>query len=221
MTLPYAAPVSFLFTCLTRPLLRPSFWWAMLALSFASAICSAGAVESEKGAASYAQTIRHLAPLAEQGDPNAQFRLGILVARGYGSSFTPSPEIAHDLFAKAAVQGHLGAQFQLGFQFERGVGTQSDLKKAIFFYMIAAKKRHVNAQFNLAVLHANGRHMKADYIKAYRWVSIAHQTALTQQIPGQLSAEIKRVRDLIRDKLTHGQAARVEMQAIAVTGMQV
>jgi TPR repeat protein len=51
-------------------------------------------------------------PLAEQGDADAQYRLGVLYANGYG---VPKDYVqARQWYEKAAAQGNTIAQYNLG-----------------------------------------------------------------------------------------------------------
>lgn len=84
----------------------------------------------------YATAIREWKPLAEQGDPEAQFRLGEmhLRGRGVGQNFRK----AADWYAKAADAGHSGAQAILGGLHAAGLGVPRDFGAAYFWLIVAA-----------------------------------------------------------------------------------
>ena len=65
-----------------------------------------------------------LEPLAETGDPAAQFQLGALYRCGCGVE--RDDKQAFDWFEKAAEKNFTRAQFNLGNMYENGWGTRAD-----------------------------------------------------------------------------------------------
>ena len=65
---------------------------------------------------------------ARQGDPDAQFQLGLIYCRGEGVP-TDHGEAAK-WFRAAALQGHAGAQNNLGSMYLEGRGVRGDIVKA-------------------------------------------------------------------------------------------
>jgi len=91
----------------------------------------------------YATALRELRPLAEQGDPRAQFRLGSLYENGDG---VPRDFAKARLwYEKAAAQGEAKAQFYLGIQSAYGEGGPLDLVQAHMWYSLAAGNGNANA----------------------------------------------------------------------------
>ena len=86
----------------------------------------------------YATAIRELRPLAEQGDGDAQFNLGIMYDVGLG--------VRHDYaealqwYRKAAEQGHAKAQFNLGLMYTNGEGAPQNYAQAHMWYNLAASR---------------------------------------------------------------------------------
>ena len=68
----------------------------------------------------YATALREWRPLAEQGDPSAQFRLGSLYENGDGVPRDFAK--ARQWYEKAAAQGEAKSQFCLGNQSAYGEG---------------------------------------------------------------------------------------------------
>ncbi|WP_130471358.1 tetratricopeptide repeat protein [Candidatus Magnetaquicoccus inordinatus] len=64
------------------------------------------------------EVITDLLQLAEQGDQDAQFKLGFLYAKGI--TVAADLQEARRWFGKAAEQGHNGAQFELQRLTEEG-----------------------------------------------------------------------------------------------------
>ena len=107
------------------------------------------------GRGDYAAALRELRPLAEQGDPGAQFYLGLLYENGDG---VPRDFVkARQWYEKAAIQGEAKAQFYLGMQSAYGEGGPMDLVQAHMWYSLAAGNGHARA-----ALHRNdlAREMK-------------------------------------------------------------
>ncbi len=86
----------------------------------------------------YATALREWRPLAEQGNANSQFFLGVMYDKGQG--------VRQDLreaarwFRKAAEQGVAEAQFFLGFIYGKGLGVPQDYAKAHMWYDLAASR---------------------------------------------------------------------------------
>jgi Sel1 repeat len=65
---------------------------------------------------------------ANQGDPKAQYKLGVLYFEG--KSVQPDYPAAARWFEMAALQGHAASQFALGELYEEGAGVPQDFVKA-------------------------------------------------------------------------------------------
>jgi len=95
------------------------------------------------GRGDYATALRELRPLAEQGDPAAQFYLGLLYENGDG---VPRDFVkARQWYEKAAAQGEAKAQFYLGMQSAYGEGGPMDLVQAHMWYSLAAGNGNAHA----------------------------------------------------------------------------
>ena len=84
----------------------------------------------------YATAQREWRQLAEQGDADAQYNLGVMYdfAKGVPQDFTA----ARQWYEKAAAQGHAGAQNNLGGLYEFGHGVKRDYVRAYMWYSIAS-----------------------------------------------------------------------------------
>ena len=91
----------------------------------------------------YATALREWRPLAERGDPSAQFRLGSLYENGDGVPRDFAK--AHQWYEKAAAQGDAKAQFYLGIQSAYGEGGPLDLVQAHMWYSLAAGNGNAHA----------------------------------------------------------------------------
>lgn len=100
-----------------------------------------------------------------QGDVEATFRLARLVHRG-GGKLAQSPDLAAELYRRAAQQGHSGAQNWLGFCYQFGFGQTLDYARAVNWYRKAAEQGYPAAQNNLGMLYLSGKGVSQDLLKA-------------------------------------------------------
>ena len=115
----------------------------------------------------YATALREFRPLAEQGDAEAQFNLGVMYADGEG---VPEDDVqAAFWFRKAAEQGVAAAQFNLGVMYAKGEGVPEDDVQAAFWFRKAAGQGDAEAQYNLGVMYDNGRGVPEDDGQAVFW----------------------------------------------------
>jgi uncharacterized protein len=84
----------------------------------------------------YAEAMRLLRPLAEQGDPNAQTVIGLLYGNGRGIPKDYGQALAW--FRKAAEQGYEAAQNDLGVMYALGQGAPQDYVQAYMWFDLAA-----------------------------------------------------------------------------------
>jgi len=77
-------------------------------------------------------------PLAEQGDPEAQFNLGLLYLDGHG--VPQSSAEAANWFRRAAEQDYAAAQHNLGAMYGSGQGVKRDYVQAYKWLNICAAK---------------------------------------------------------------------------------
>ena len=106
--------------------------------------------------------------LAEQGDIEAQFDLGLMYAKGKGVP-QDRAEAMH-WYRQAAEQGHVKAQFHLGSMYDWvPKGVPRDGAEAVRWYRRAAEQGDFLAPILLGDMYANGRGVAQDYIKAIQW----------------------------------------------------
>jgi localization factor PodJL len=125
---------------------------------------------------------------AANGDPSAEYEVGIRFAEGRGVA--QNFEEAVRWLDRAARAGIVPAQFRLGSLYEKGLGSKKDIEAARKLYVAAAEKGHAKAMHNLAVLYAEGIEGKPDYKTAAQWFSRAanHGVADSQYNLGILYA---------------------------------
>lgn len=93
-----------------------------------------------------------LQKLANQGDPDAQYQMGILYHNGEG--VPQSDTMAVEWFQRAANQGYAGSQSTLGAYYEAGRGVPQDFSKAYFWSVLAVAQGDENSKFRMQDLAA-------------------------------------------------------------------
>lgn len=95
----------------------------------------------------YVSARKAMLPLAEAGDPNSQWGLGLIYQRGLGVEQSDSE--AFKWFKKSAEGGFVDAQFSLATAYFTGEGAEVDVDEAHRWLMAAAEQGHVEAQYQL------------------------------------------------------------------------
>ena len=122
----------------------------------------------------YDEAYRLWQPLAEQGDSDAQYNLGLLYMNGLGVE--KNERTALMWFTRAGQQGLADAQYNAGVMFYTGKGAYPSQKTAVEWWELAAGHGHANAQNNLAVMYAFGYGVGQDRDKALAlWTAAAEQ----------------------------------------------
>ncbi|MCZ6482852.1 MAG: peptidoglycan-binding protein, partial [Alphaproteobacteria bacterium] len=132
--------------------------------------------EYQKGQAAYkrrdyAEAARRYRKAAEQGHVSAQFRLGIMYAKGRGVRRDYAEALKW--YRKAAERGHSNAQLSVGARYERGQGVTRDYAKAVMWYRRAAKQGYPWALRNLGLMYYRGKGVPKDYVRAHLWLNLA------------------------------------------------
>ena len=154
-----------------------------------------GAEAYERG--DYKTALQEWRPFAESGDPQAQFRLGLMYENGWGVN--QDGEEAVKWFRRASKQGHARAeqhlaamvgidlkgiaqllragaelgyatsQNNLGSMYRRGYSVPQDYKEAVKWFRKAAEQGDAPAQNNLGSMYRNGYGVPQDYKEAVKW----------------------------------------------------
>lgn len=106
--------------------------------------------------------------LAEQGDPEAQMKLGVMLSSGVGVSQDTAEGLKW--YQKSAGQGYAPGQWNLAFVYIRGELVTQDFKKAFDLLQSAADAGFDNAQYDLGMMYLQGLAVPApDQDKAEVW----------------------------------------------------
>jgi hypothetical protein len=106
-----------------------------------------GEVDQATRAGDYSTLVLLLAPLADAGDAEAQYRLAGLYRAGRGVE--RDLELAAELLHRAAGQGHATAQHSLGTMYMKGLGVPQDPIKAKFWFEAASEQEALADEANL------------------------------------------------------------------------
>lgn len=106
--------------------------------------------------------------LAEQGDSDAAFKIGLFY--DVGENGIRDADRAVYWYRRAAEGGNLHAQHNLAVAYANGDGVTMDINKAIKWWTLSASRGNADSQYNLGILYAMGVHgIKKDLEKAKRW----------------------------------------------------
>ncbi|WP_449370697.1 tetratricopeptide repeat protein [Thiomonas sp.] len=171
------------------------------------ACASVQAANFDKGLIAYARgdyttALHELQPLAEQGDAQAQYTLGLIyvIGRGVPQDYA----MAAYWYRKAAEQGHAGAQFNLGLLYDDGRGVPQNYAKAIQWYRKAAEQGDAKAQALVGLMYEYGRGVLQDYVQAHKWLNIAASNG---------DEVARKERDKLVARMTPGQIQQAQFLA--------
>ena len=147
----------------------------------------------------YATALREWTPLAEQGDANAQYNLGVMYDRGQG--VPQDYKTVVKWFKLAAEQGHVNALHNLGVMYDRGQGVPQDYKTALKWYILAAEQGAGRSQYNVGVMYNTGRGTPQDIVYAHMWFNIAASSGFEDGV---------KARDLFAKEMTPSQLEKAQ-----------
>lgn len=115
--------------------------------------------------------LREMIEKAEQGDVNAQWKLGWKYYDGDGvrNDYTK----AFSYFKLVADAGYVDAQCVLGLLYEDGIGVEKDYTLAAYYYKLAAEQNYSEAQNRLGLLYVNGQGVVRDYALAAHYFKLS------------------------------------------------
>ena len=110
---------------------------------------------------------------AENGDEEAQYKLGCLYFQGVG--IPTDYQKALNWFLKAAEQSDPKAQRMVGVFYGDGLGVAKDYAEAVRWTRLAAQQGDSTAKYNLGYSYATGEGVPKNGEEAFRWF---HKSAL-------------------------------------------
>lgn len=160
-------------------MMKPALALPQAALLFAGCATTTGTttgaptmtVDEPGQQAAFAAEVERLRPLAEAGDADAQFGLGVAYARGRGVPMDTREAVRW--LRLAAGQGHPDALFDLANGYRHGRGVTADLAEAARLYRLAAEQGDAYGRYDLGLLVEDGRGTKRDPAEAFALFSLA------------------------------------------------
>jgi hypothetical protein len=148
--------------------------WLAIAFLVLRASTGLAAADTAAGVAAYdnkdyTNALKLLKPEAENGDPEAQVKYGLIFAKGLG--VTKDAAEAFNWFQKSAAQGNVEAMFCMGIAFDIGdADGGKDPAKAAAWYRKAAEKGYARAEYNLAGMLQYGDGVPANLGEGAAWL---------------------------------------------------
>ncbi len=204
----------------------------LLALGLASmAPATAGQLEDARAAyqaGDYAEALRILRPIAEQGNALAQATLGDMyyLGDGYYEMLLEAPNSFYEAlrlqyyyrgkgvpqnyaeaarwYRLAAEQGHARTQVRLGFMYQFGYGVLQNYAEAVKWYRLAAEQGDADAQSSLGFRYQNGEGVPQDNVLAHMWFNLAASKGV---------AGAAQLRDDVASRMTRNQIAEAQKLA--------
>ncbi len=115
----------------------------------------------------YAAALKVFVPLAEAGNADAEYSVGVMYANGRGMPRAYAE--AAKWFRRAAEKGQAGAQYDLGVLYAKGQGVPEDTTEAAKWFRKAADQGKPSAQYNLGYMYSTGQGVPQDYAEAAKW----------------------------------------------------
>jgi uncharacterized protein len=146
---------------------------------FAVSLCIVllGAVFIYEKAFNNEPTVDELKLLANQGDMDAQNKLGAAYFNGKGVEKNISE--AHRWFTVSAEKGYAKSQHNLGIMYYTGQGVPQNHVEALKWFSKAASQGLADAQYNLGVMYYQGTGITQNYPEALKLYSQAAQKGHT------------------------------------------
>ena len=119
----------------------------------------------------YETALTEWQPLADAGDADGQFGMGLLYGNGFGVAL--DDEQALKWYGLAAGQGHAEAQCNLAVMYANGWGVPQSDEEAFKWYTLAAEQGVAAAQINVGRMYAGGFGVAQDKIMGHKWFNIA------------------------------------------------
>ncbi len=120
-----------------------------------------------------AEEFKVIKKAAELGEPNAQYKLGLIYEKG-GTVVGAHEPTAVLWFSQAAQRGHAMAQEKMGTRYLTGKGVGVDVKKAEELLLLSGNQGYARGQYRLGQLYNRGASgVRRSYEKAVDWYTKA------------------------------------------------
>lgn len=117
-------------------------------------------------------------PIAEAGDPVAQFDLGTIYRKSHEMERSSTEAVRW--LRRAGDQGHMVAQAELGMMYEHGLEIERDRKESAKWLRLAADQGYPRAQMTLAAKYLRGLGVEKDAEEAERLLLLCCEKGVIQ-----------------------------------------
>lgn len=128
----------------------------------------------------FAQAEKLWIVLADQGDANAQYALGIMHLKKEAQRSEDTTAFRY--LVEAAKKQHVASMFNLGVAYWEGRGVTRQPEKALNWWEVAAQRDDAGAQYNLGLAYYIGEGRAQSIPKAEYWVQQAADNGHPQAI---------------------------------------
>jgi len=149
----------------------------------------------------YTTALAEWQELADAGDPDACYGMGLLYGNGFGVDMNDDQALKY--YGVAAAAGHAEAQYNLGVMYQNGWGVPINEEEGMKWYFLAADQGIVGAQLALGRVYAMDFADSYDPVKAYKWFALAARF-------GDIDAKTKL--EFLASRMTAEQVAEADGQ---------
>lgn len=154
----------------------------------------------------YATALAEWQDLADAGDRDACYGMGLLYGNGFGVDMNDDQALKY--YGMAADKGHAEAQYNLGVMYQNGWGVPLNEEEGVKWYLLAAEQGIVGAHLALGRVYAMDYSEKYDPVTAYKWFAVAVKF-------GDIDARSKI--DFLESRMTAEQISEAKAQVNAWT----
>ena len=121
----------------------------------------------------YDRAIYYLSFEAAQGNPIAQYNLGLMYKNGVGVKIDKNEAVGW--FILASNNGHMLGKYALGLAYYHGSGVRTNFQKSMNLFLDASYMGHPASQINVGNMYYYGQSVGKNYPKAHMWWSLAKE----------------------------------------------
>ena len=128
---------------------------------------------AELEAGNYEEALYYISLHAANGDPRAQYTMGVMHRKGVAVKQDDREALLW--FLASAEAGYMLGQYAAGLAFDRALGTDRNVTNAIHYLQEASLSGHAVAPLELGNLYFKGNGLPSDPAKAFFWWTIAER----------------------------------------------
>ena len=147
----------------------------------------------------YDEALYYISLYAVNGDPRAQYTMGVMHRRGLGVARDDREALLW--YLSAAEAGHMLGQYAAGLAFDRGIGADRDVANALHYLEEAALQGHAAAPVQIGSIHYLGNGIEVDHARAYFW----WQIAANRNAPGAAQNMFRLEQEISQSDLARGR----------------